>query len=74
MGTSAYLNDETEELARRLEEEGGYDSLSEVVRNSLRELERRLREERLKKKYRREEPVSDEAMRAQAETLSDLDE
>lgn len=73
MGTSAYLDDESAETAEKLMEDGEFSSISEVVRYSLKEFERHRRERKLAEKYRQEEPIRQEAIYAQKETLSDLD-
>ncbi len=74
MATSAYLDDQSEQVVKKIKEAGDFDSCSEVVKESLKLLEKQLREKRLAEKYRREKPISTEAMRAQEETLSDLDD
>jgi putative addiction module CopG family antidote len=73
MATSAYLGDEDEQKARKLVEEGEFESISEVVKEGLNLLENKLKEARLAEKYRRETPVSEAESEAQAKTLSDLD-
>jgi len=73
MATSAYLGDNVEEKAKKLVEEGDFDSISEAVKEGLILLEKKVREMRLAEKYRRERPVSEAEINAQKETFSDLD-
>lgn len=73
MATSAYLDDDYEERAKKLISKGDFDSISEVVKRGLALLEKQMREQRLAEKYSRESAVSDAELDAQQETLSDLD-
>lgn len=72
LSTTAYLDDDSERLAKKLREQNSYDSVSEVVKEALKLMEQNLIEERLREKYRGEPPIENLIEDAQAETAEEL--
>lgn len=72
MATTAYLDEESEERARKLLEEESFDSVSGVVKEALKLMERDIIQHRLREKYREESPVDDEVEDIQAKSAEEL--
>jgi Arc/MetJ-type ribon-helix-helix transcriptional regulator len=72
MATTAYLDKESEERAKKLLEEESFDSVSGIVKEALKLMEREMIQHRLREKYRDESPVEDKVEEAQAESAEEL--
>lgn len=72
MSTTAYLDEESEERAKKIMKEKAYESVSSVVKEALELMERDLIEERLREKYRQEPPLDDSMEQFQTQTSEEL--
>ncbi|MFB6344151.1 MAG: hypothetical protein ABEK50_00055 [bacterium] len=72
MATTAYLDEDDQERVKKIQDLASYDSISEVVGEALKIMERELVQEKLAEKYRNEPHLEDDIEGIQAEAASDL--